>query len=231
MVHVPARREAEVASVYTLWPCGKKRRLKTSIPLVGPLLHPSTRKQLLSDALSEFMATRGVAVPPAAVPPAAAAAATPRARNRGRATERQAFVPDLPEPTIVGGSPRLRRTSASRLSAEASEFCYEDMRPIPLTLPTGTLTDDAMRRAFGHSPLLCTSHTPVTCETEIGQDELDRLKTLNVDELLCHFRGEDNACPPGTPLSAQSSGCSYSGHTPFPPTVAGFEGTRHWPSL
>lgn len=152
-----------------------------------------------------------------------------------RNVKRSDFVPDPPEPTIFNGSPRprVRRTSARALSAEAPEFYYNDMRPSTLSLPTGTLTDDAMRAAFGHSPLLCTPHSHAASETEIEQAELDRLKGLNIKELLRHFRGEDDeddtTLASFTRLYARSSSCSR-GAT-FPPIVAGLKGTSHWPSL
>ena len=77
----------------------------------------------------------------------------------------------------------------------------------------------AMAAAFGHSALFCAAHTEVPSETD--QMVLERLKSLNVTDILRHFRGDGEL--PSPPIAPSAD-------TPqFP--VAGFKGALHWPAL
>lgn len=145
--------------------------------------------------------------PPSPVQPPSAAV-TPRARAT--------FVPEPMEPTVIGGSPRPRRRREH--GATAPEFVYKDMQPT--VLPSGALTDEAMVAAFGQSALFCAPHTEAESRGD-DDDVLDRLKNLNVADILRHFRGD--GVLPSPPINPSM--------TTAPPSIAGLRGTAHWPAL
>lgn len=173
---------------------------------VRPFSRRSRAERRDQDSLSAHMAAHGMRPPAPVQPPPAAT--TPRQREAP-------FVPESVEPTIEGGSPRPRRRR--RDFALGSEFIYKDMQPS--VLPSGALTDEAMAAAFGHSAMFCAAHAAAPSETD--QMVLERLKSLNVTDLLRHFRGEGEL--PSPPILPSAD-------TPqFP--VAGFKGAVHWPAL
>ncbi len=158
------------------------------------------------------MSARGAPFPTHQV--AAEEERTPRARER--------FQPESIKPTNVpheSPPPRRQRPRPAR-----NEFAYPDMEPTRVS--SGALTAAALHRAFGPSPLVCNPAPAAFDEepsAEIAQEELERLKKLDISELLRHFSGEDVHTPKETLVA------------PSPNTggvaVAGYRGTRHWPTL
>lgn len=92
-----------------------------------------------------------------------------------------------------------------------------------MVLPSGLLSDEAMMQAFGPSALFYPAPSPTQSETGIKEEELDRLKNLNVNDILRHFRGDDD--PHSPPLAHDTI------NTPSRTAAADLAGSQHWPSL
>lgn len=156
------------------------------------------------------MASHGMH-PPLPVQKASFAIATPRAREG-------AFVPEPIEPNITGGSPdpgRRRRVHHST----APDFLYKDMQP--MVMSSEALTETAMAKAFGRSALSCPANSPAQTDVGIDQADLDRLKSLNINDILRHFSGEAEL-PPLAPDTARARAQT---------SAAGMTGSLHWPPL
>lgn len=128
--------------------------------------------------------------------------------------------PELPEPTIVNGSPPPRRSRgrAPRSPLARTNLAHEDtiMSPmaaevLPPDNPVITLTDHQLRQAFGPSPIFgATPPSPKRSNSEDADAELEAMKQLSIEELLTVFKGspvptstalpEGPRAPPASPM-------------------------------
>ena len=150
------------------------------------------------------------------------------------------FVPEDPEPTIPGGSPRPRRRRGPRCERgqpptiapanlayymDLTRQCEGEMSPTyiamgakpPVRNMPSAMSDDALRAAFGVTSIHVADRQPTPPageEEERVQAELEAMKTLSLKDLMQRFKGENCPGAPKEPVGSPESRTS-SASPPF----------------